>query len=176
MPDPEELYRTHQYVARALARRQYVRARAVGLGMEDLLQEARWGLWRAACAYDDTRGSFANYAWYRVYGAIEDGFRDWVGNRVTRQKLRHPVLRASGYGVDAIEQPAAWSDEAVDVRLALRELDTRTAFVLRCRSEGMTLKRIGELLGVTESRASQLLRDALPRLARFLRSYAITEQ
>ncbi len=43
---------------------------------DDLFAYGLVGLWDAASKYDDSKGSFQNYAKYRVKGAIQDGIRE----------------------------------------------------------------------------------------------------
>lgn len=80
-------------------------------------------------------------------------------------------LSEGGHHVDVADPAAIAQLQAVEARVTLRELlravPARHRRLLRLYYvEGLTLAQIGRVLGVTESRACQIHRDALHRMRR----------
>ena len=117
--------------------------------IEDLLQAGMVGLLDAARRYDASHGAaFSTYAEVRVRGAMLDELRrgDWVPRSVHRR-----------------------AREVAEAIRAIEELPERERQVLALYyDEDLNLREIGAVLGVTESRVSQIRSQALLRLrARF---------
>lgn len=170
--------------------RDYLRAHPrTWVQREDLLADALFGVAQARAHYDPARGvPFGAYALRRARGAVLDGIRErspltrdehrkgvtvdtCPPNRRHPLSLDEPLLRTTQTLRDLIPEQRQPFEAAVDTRDALRRcldaLPPRLAFVLRrVDLEGRTLLEVAGMLGVTESRACQLRREALVR-ARF---------
>jgi RNA polymerase sigma factor (sigma-70 family) len=128
----------------------------------------------AARRYDPSRGTFTTFAVPRIRGAIADAIRQHARHALPTVSLDAARDREDADGASFVEQIPdddpqpielvlrAESDDAID-RLITRLPDTEQ-FVTRLRLEGVTCSDIGEALGVTESRVSQLHKAALERL------------
>jgi RNA polymerase sigma factor (sigma-70 family) len=159
-------------------------ARRMPLPREDIESAAMLGLVQAARAYDATRGSFEGFATVRIRGAIQDEARavDPLGRehrkavKAGRPGAHAPVhvdihdvaTQVSGEVGSTV---AEWTS-AQHLREMLRHLPKRLQVVVR-RSflDEATLSEIGDELGVTESRACQLLTEAKERLRVRLQPY-----
>jgi len=162
-----ELVVQHIPLARRIARRWTSRL-PVALH-DDVLSDAMLGLVEAARSYSSDRSvDFAGYASRRIRGAIQDGGRRsgpmgrrsrWVGAT---------SVRLVGFVEDKYAAPATPEPEPT-LLAALERLPRREAIVLSLLyCEGMLLHEVGELLGVTESRACQIRMIALRRLREML--------
>jgi RNA polymerase sigma factor for flagellar operon FliA len=147
----------------------------------DLVSYGMFGLIDAVEKFEPERGfKFETYAATRIRGAIIDELRaaDWVPRSV-RSKARQvdiDVLVRDGSDLDrevpalSLRVPSAGS--AVDGRetlvllgRAIRGVKEREQEVLRLYYfENLTLGQIGKILGVTESRVSQIHTSAVAHL------------
>ena len=155
---------------------------------EDLFSAGMVGLMVASRSYDASRGAeFKTYAYHRIRGAILDELRrlDFLP-RSQREKARAdgreaPAMVAIPTDEDGQESLAAGElepgCETEDLRdLLLREVDRlpekmRIVMTLYYQ-EGLRMREIGDRLGLTESRVSQIHSNAVSRLRRSLRSAA----
>lgn len=147
---------------------------------DDLEQQAMLGVVQAARRWDPTRESrWTTFAYRRALGAIQDllravspGHRDhWREFRVTH--LEQPVANAEGLTLgDTLPAPQRPLDDLPDPRLAdaieraIGEeltLDEQSALALRVDEE-LSLREIGEAMGVTESRACQYVARGFGKL------------
>lgn len=153
---------------------------------DDLISEGTLGLMQAIEGFDPARNTqFQTYATLRIRGAMVDGLRvlDWVPRlerRREKQGLATPLalgsLDEAVYTTDAgepvprgalLEDRAAPAAEsrllAADTwRELLRGLGQRERLLLILYyGEGLTLREAGVHIGVSESRASQMLAQAL---------------
>lgn len=137
-------------------RRTWLPDDAEGIALEALVEAAR--------TWNPGGVSFRCYVRHMINFRLEDArraqgisARDGADSRRTRtSRLTTGLQRTLG-------RPAA-QEEVCDARRALERmagLPERLQRVLVMRAEGRVLKEIGEELGVTESRACQLLQEAL---------------
>lgn len=167
-----ELAAAHVWLAEKLAHRF---ARSCPRLFDTALSAAMLGLCDAALRYAPDRGSrFKSFAHRRIVGAMLDSARMELPQGFRRQKdAARPALSLDAAtetgetlaGVVASgELPVGWEIESEDAVNALsRRLPVRHAQALRTfytRADGVTHKLTGRLLGVCESRVSQMLTDA----------------
>ena len=157
----------------------------VSVSEDELFSAGMYGLMRAARSYDPSRGAgFKTYAYHRIRGAILDDLRrlDFLP-RSLRDRARTngedaPSMVAIPTDEDGHEslaaRPAAAVSEQEDMHEVLhREIDNlpdkmRIVMALYYR-EGVKMRDIGEKLGLTESRVSQIHSNAVTRLRRAMR-------
>jgi len=166
------------HVVRGLAGRVHARLpRGCGIEMSDLIQAGNVGLLQAARSFEAKRGApLAGYAKFRIRGEMLDmvrrnAGREWPG----------PALSANGEDGSEWEARLPASPESSPQNSAVRKqradilgeelmrLPARHRAVVRLRySREMTLRQIGALLHVNESRACQIHQSAITRLRRAL--------
>ena len=152
-----------------------------GMTVDDLAADATFGLLAAIESFDINRSvKFATYANLRIWGAIKDGLRkmDWVP-RVERKKLKrtggepigirsinaiekddHGDLKELGQGFTyAIEHGNDWWKAACRGCTKIE----RQVIELYWR-QGLSMKQIGQQMGCSESRVSQIHSEALGRI------------
>ena len=153
----EALFRSHEGLARRLAKDYWRGIRAVGLQPDDIRQMALVGLWAAVRCYDPAHGvPFEPYARCRIRGYIEDGIR------TQRKKARlGPLAEIPLEGGDGPPDAAERRDRVARLWLAVAELPKPHRDVVRCRLAGGLLREAGAAIGVSESRACQLEREAV---------------
>ena len=164
----------HVAWARAMARQT---ARGDDGLYEELLSAALFGLTQAAASWRSDRGaSFRTHAYARMHGAMIDELRqrDHL-SRHRRKQVQGGLIEDPGPPVEfddahaqALIEPSTPLEDlerADAVRQALDALPGREQFALWLRFQhDCTLGEIGEVLGVTESRVSQIVTRALQRL------------
>lgn len=152
---------------------------------EEERQDGMLGLWLASQKYDG-RGNFLPFAWDRVKWAIQDGMRtrDYSRRRRAEDRDRRdkqplsfniPLSNAADNNLvlgDVISDPVDRFEEIDDeeeaawVReFANRVLPKRELVVINTKLNGGTLADAADILGVTESRASQIYKEAVRRMA-----------
>ncbi len=169
-------------VARRMARRL-----PCNVALDDLVGAGSLGLIDAVRRYDPARASsFAAYAELRIRGAILDHLRalDWlprgVRASVKRGESESSVVSVddgTGVGFDgfATTQPSPRSvvelrQRRASLAAAIGALPARTRRVLGLYyMDELTLREIGDVLGVTESRVCQLHAEAVVHLKQTLR-------
>lgn len=173
----------------AITRRRMLPTLPPGVEEADLLQVGRVGLLLAVRLWDPRRGTkLTSYAVTMIRAAMLEELRqqDWV-KRAGRRREREEgaVLPA----LVSLDEPALGDEEPVRVadqvpgpddterealaRVAAAELREELALlpraerrVMRLRVEGLTQAEAARRLGVSESRAFQLVRQARSRLDR----------
>lgn len=142
------------------------------------------GLMKAARSYDSSQGAaFKTYAYHRIRGAILDEIRrlDFLPRSI-RDKARKEGVQAPSLvglptdkdGYDSLAaKPGASAVEQNDLREILSAEIKRLPEKLRLvmtfyYGEGMKMRDIGNRLGLTESRVSQIHSNAVARLRRVL--------
>lgn len=148
--------------------------------VEDMESGAALGLLQAVRRYDPSRGiKFTTFAPRRMLGAMKDELRgmDWAPRLARARKEHVPTIRS----MDTFKPDPRYpheSPEAVDWRdpcrtAAARDFWARLRRILPSREaavieryylEDRTLKEIGRLIGLSESRCCQLLTKAQARL------------
>lgn len=134
---------------------------------EDLIQEANIALllcWRAY-QKDKVECRFTTYAYLRVRGAIIDALRE-------KYRERDGVKTESVFFVDIDEllvEPSYEEDygTSIDINMAISRLEKwEQNFIRLFYIQGETLKYIGGLANVTESRACQVHTAIINKLRR----------
>ncbi|MGB0954180.1 MAG: sigma-70 family RNA polymerase sigma factor [Planctomycetota bacterium] len=157
----------------------------VSVSEDELFSAGMYGLMRAARSYDPTRGAgFKTYAYHRIRGSILDDLRrlDFLPRSLRDRARKNGEDAPSMVGIPTDEdgheslaaRPAEAASEAEDMHEVLhREIDNlpdkmRIVMALYYR-EGVKMREIGEKLGLTESRVSQIHSNAVTRLRRAMR-------
>ncbi len=183
----EALIASGMLLAKKISNQQIRKARALRVPLaEDINAAALEGLIEAADKFDPSRGAkFLTYAGFRIRGSIIDYFRsiDHVSRDMRRKEkndktyVPEPVpislegfieehVRAESHlpSFDPIELVEQREFDA-NIRVACSKLPERLQTVLAMYYfHDLNLKEIGEHLGVTESRACQLMSEARLRL------------
>lgn len=145
-------------------------AKKQGMNRDDLFDAAVDGLISASRRYDPATGNkFATYAAYRVKGSIQDFIRDLLGFRL---KIPAPKIISVESLLDWFDLDETSDDLFADlntvdpldtlcedegVKGILRHLAPRyRALALMC-FHGLTLRECGAMLGLAESRISQII-------------------
>lgn len=170
---------------------------------DDLKQIAMMGLLEAIDRFDPNRGfKFETYALSRIQGAIQDELRkiDWMP-RATRKRYRENITNDS-YG-EMYEQNISFdncnnkrqsvdelfADESSDFRkdLPQEELTNALAGIIQGLEERerivislyyyeeLTMKEIGAILSLSESRVSQIHADVLEKIRKELKILQLYE-
>lgn len=172
-------------IVRGLAGQLYARLpRGCGIEMSDLIQAGNVGLLKAANSFEVSHGApLAGYAKFRIRGEMLDMVRRYgAGDR--SGGLVQSSDRTGSDSEAPIPAPPESSPQSSVMRQQrseiiweeLQRLPARDRTVIRLRySREMTLRQIGEMLHVNESRACQLHQGALTRLKRALRSRGVRD-
>lgn len=150
--------------------------------VDDLWAYGCLGLIDAAKRFDPERGvKFKTFAQYRVIGAMHDGLRemDWMprGLRAKVKAGEHPEVHKFSLDIPCSEQAESFSDPLeVPVNRSLqdatesRELAATAikkvfgkhrAAIRKFFFEHKTMTQVGDEMGLTESRISQIVKEAL---------------
>jgi RNA polymerase sigma factor (sigma-70 family) len=146
---------------------------------EDVLQEARMGLWHACQRFDPDRGlKFSTYATACVRGHVLTAIARWRGQGRGRtiKRQSEPVGTGQGKAFDRmiadIEggeadplESAMRAEVVAVVRVATARMGRRGEVALR-RSNEEANREIADSFGCSKQRVSQMMTDALERLAR----------
>lgn len=151
-------------------------ARAVPHLADEFESAAMLGLVDAASKFDAAFGvRFETFAPVRIEGAVKDAARMMLPKGFRRNKDAAPVVGNAVIHADEGEEeavallssgelPVGWEEESLEeVDRLTRGLtgDERRAVALYFGGAGMNKKRIGELMGLSESRVSQLTTEAV---------------
>lgn len=162
-------------MVRFLGRRHLASARATRvLDLDDLLVEGRLAVLDAIRSHNPARGSVRTWASRIAQQRMRDAIRRHTpGSRSERGPLRPVSLEFevpdSHHLPDVLLEHAdkrAWLLEAI------AELRPRLRVVVALRLQGVSLAEIGARLGVGETRATQLQREAVATLRRARRLFA----
>ena len=170
----------------------------VHVDLDDLIHAGVLGLFGAVEKYDASKSvSFQAYAKHRIKGAMLDSLRqlDWASrdlrkrqkqaDEVTRDlstKLgRTPADQERDYIAEFPATPEFRPDRMCERRQLRSTLDRAIAVlperyqkvVFLYYTNDLTMKEIGDVLGVNESRISQIHKTALRRMAAALESEGI---
>jgi RNA polymerase sigma factor for flagellar operon FliA len=128
-----------------------------GLTLDDIKSAAYYALVEAASRYEPERGvSFPTYAKLRISGEITDCFR-----RVSTRPNPEPERE--------FENPFGHVDTKDFFEFACSELCEEDGKMVRMYYvDGRSLKEVGALRGVSESRASQILKKCHSRIRKSL--------
>jgi RNA polymerase sigma factor for flagellar operon FliA len=163
---------------------------------DELRSVAYEALIEASGRFDADKGSkFATFAWFRMHGAMIDRVRSSTGVRTGKPvrdpaehygergnpgprrvppskltSLAQPLPGMDGVTVaDTIAEPVDFTESLSDseyVRRAVARLPVRERFIVLARMAGYTQDELAGMLGVTESRVSQLHTKAVQRMRR----------
>jgi len=167
--DRDELIKAHYHRVRIIALKRLKKLPRF-ITLDEVISHGSLGLIDAVERYDPDRGcAFATYATPRIHGAISDGFRVFAGeSRITRKE----------YADDDIDELNLDSPEAYDpsydaLRENLRECVQKAIMALPKRErtaillhefEGLKVKEVAKIMGVTTTRVWQVRRDAFNHL------------
>lgn len=137
-----------------------------GIERQDLYQAGMLALLEAEPRYDESVGaSLETFLWNRVYGAMLDEIRH--ARPGTRYSTRPVML-----GIDSVTEMESREkplyEQAMDskmvesLREAVRTLSPRLRAAIDMHyQDGFLLRDVGEALGVSESRACNIMKEAL---------------
>ncbi len=155
----DELIISHLHVADRIAAGKKKRVPTF-VHYDDLQSAAYMGLVDAAGKYDPTlNDSFENYAYPRIAGAIQDYLREcgWGPKNARRPAVSIDASRPDGTKMaDAIEGREEASSGEVFAKMTSRLSPLEKGVMRMYYVDGLTMKEIGNRLGLTESRVSQI--------------------
>jgi RNA polymerase sigma factor for flagellar operon FliA len=149
-----------------------------GLDFDDLVQAGHIGLLKAARDYEPAKGKgFPAYAWLRIAGAIRDSVRADGLHKRTRPGVERVMFRLeSTLTPESDGEPNAFLEHlptsapagrlegilaGEDLAAAVEPLTLRERVTLiLVEGHGFTLREAGIVVGVSESRACQILKGA----------------
>lgn len=185
--DEAELVRRNEGLLYRQAAKWARLGRLVGMGVEELLQEARVACVRAARAYDPAKAKFSTWCARYAFNACSHavavaGLKNSAGRRRIVAALNGEAPDAAALAAVGAASPAPlveWlvsdapsaeallgdAEERAELLAAMAELPPRERRVLVERFwEGRTLVEVGAGLGVSRERARQLEQRAKARL------------
>jgi RNA polymerase sigma factor for flagellar operon FliA len=143
--------------------------------VDDLIQAGMIGLIEAAQKYDSSKGaSFETYAGIRIRGSIVEYFSMLQDSNCSRLYSYEETFGEEDSNIDASETSSAFASPLEGLQreglkkalsAAIVQLPERERMVLALYyNEELNLKEIGLVLGVSESRVSQIHSQAAARL------------
>jgi RNA polymerase sigma factor for flagellar operon FliA len=154
---PHALVTAHLSLVRTIATT-LRRSLLTGASPEDLESDGYVGLCEAAQRYEEGSGAtFSTFAYYRIRGAMVDGYRKEMGGRGVR--LERVSLSELPDAPSESPDPEAEVDhrrQLVAVAEAAAGLPERERALLVAEAVGLTVTEAGEELGMTKSWASRL--------------------
>ena len=146
-----------------------------GCDAEDALQDGMLGVISALDRYDpehDAGKTFVQFAMYRAWGSMLDEYRRRT--KYIRSEKRPPptpipidILTKDNPKAElsSIEDVCANVVDIVDCQRAVSSLPARMQYIIMRRYfDNQDLRVIGNELGITESRCSQIINEALYRM------------
>ena len=140
----------------------------VGLDKEDLAQELRIALVKAARAYDDSKGAI-----FHTY--LHTSLVNTIRTLITKAQ-RKPIARSIDLTCDgsntipkeiaaAMVEPKNYTEEVeADIWINSQGLSEKEQLFLQLKLEGLTMEEITEDLGESAYKVRQSLRDKLHQL------------
>lgn len=119
---------------------------------DELRSVAYMGLVSAALHFDESRGSFAGYARIRISGELKDHLRRLI-RYAGSESLRD-------YSFESYDTNSDDFFEFISTKLNEAEFRVVKMYYIEC----MTLKEIGKIQGLGESRISQIMSGAVRKL------------
>lgn len=171
--------------ARGIARKMQANLRSL-IEEDDAVSVAYVGLVEAARRFDPSKHDpskgtieqhFKNYAYLRIHGAVIDEVRrlsllcraDLKAGMLARvRSLDEMQDEFSDIPAIALADLDATPELGVDLQRAMAKLNQREQAIMWAFAHGTTGKEIGEQLGITESRVSQIATKARQVLAKEL--------
>lgn len=162
---PEVLFSEHEALAQSIATQFFARTRPTLLERDDLLQEARIGLWSAAQRFDSARGAFEPFARRTILGALLHALRD-AGEPASTCSLSPSDLEAKAFAFALVEPCHIEATEArLQLQALLPQLPERERLAIELHHlQGESKVAIAQRLGVSERHAARILDDALKQL------------
>jgi RNA polymerase sporulation-specific sigma factor len=174
----ETLFEDHLFLAQVISLEYLNISRVTS---DESLSEAQQALWRAATAYNPSRGEFAPYAARAIRNALNtlyakqlkllaifpisiDGVPNWSGIASGYQESsKEPafVIQDQGSGVRKnvqLQESSALIDQV------MKKLSLREQVVVQAIKEGHSFSEIGEKLSISKQAAHQLGAKALTKL------------
>ena len=140
----------------------------VGLDKEDLAQELRIALVKAARAYDDSKGAI-------FHTCLHTSLVNTIRTLITKAQ-RKPIARSIDLTFDgsntipkeiaaAMVEPKNYTEEVeADIWINSQGLSEKEQLFLQLKLEGLTMEEITEDLGESAYKVRQSLRDKLHQL------------
>lgn len=127
------------------------------LDVQTLISAGLLGYSQALQRFDPSRNvKLKTYAEYRIKGAVLDEVRKMIGDERVKHKRPYHV---SHHDFDYLISDEGHQEEEINVELFIEglPLDSRDLHILRLRYQGHNLREIASIIGVSNSRASQLM-------------------
>ncbi len=181
-----ELWTAHRHQVRTTALLLWTRTTPAGrrcTDTDELIAAGEWALWQAAERYDPAASAvFWTYAQRRVWGAMVDWLRETAaGTRrhhvaverfsevAAKQRPTNRGRPGPGLQLEAAfavyDVPSAALERHDEVDRQLRQLRERERVIMRLyHLDGLTMRQTAARVGLSESRVSQILTDALNQL------------
>lgn len=137
------------------------------LGDEDLAQECKIGLWRAVTSYDETKSTFSTFASKCIINAILQYFRK-NKNKIKTVSLDQPASNSDDVDVTlqdlVVDDSSEYRIDSVVHKHLIAEIRDRLSAadsamlvpVFDLWLAGCTCTQIGDRMGISKQRASQL--------------------
>lgn len=185
LPDArKQMVEDHLYLVDIVAKKIRQRLpRYVDFDFSDLVGYGYIGLVDAGIKFDESRGlKFNTYAGKRIEGAILDGIRkmDWLTQGLRRRKyvVDKPVSLSNVYDPEEdVEKDIADTKDNINDRMLVKQCMMSVLLQLEWKRfcslymrffEGYKEREIGEMVGVTASRISQVTIDGKRQLKKVL--------
>lgn len=134
---------------------------------DDIKQEALIGLWKACCVYDESAGKFTALATRCVTNQI----LMWLRKSTNQCKLVACSLEDTIHDTDDLTvadtiQDPDWGVEfcRMEFEQSLTALDKRKQLILNLKLDGLNQRRIANILGISQSHVSRLMKSAMKQL------------
>lgn len=179
-----EIFAEADRMVRGIAGRLHSRLpRGCGIDLSDLIQAGNLGLMQAARSFEAQHGiPLTGFAKLRIRGEMLDMVRRHAGREGASRRMNRTEQEQEGWegripSSDCSPQEVLLRRQRFTIITEeLRRLPVRDRMVVKLRySREMTLRQIGTVLSVNESRACQLHQGALGRLKRALSSRGVRE-
>ena len=150
---PSDLTTEHFQLARNFAKRHC----PGDMSEDEAYSAALLGLCEAAKRFDETKGAkFHTYAFFWMRREVMQEWRDLIRSRVISGKRVGWVDNLRREIAERKKSEVTLELVAKKINRALKSIPEREADVLRKRSQGETLKVVGEEMGICRERVRQL--------------------
>ena len=159
MNSSNELISNYMPLANKLAWK-YKKTAPYFVPFDEIQSAAYFGLVDAASRYQKEKGSFSNFAFIRIIGEIKDYFK----NNISKIPQISTSLEDSSIDLEAKSTKTSMETEdffefATKVLNAIGKKVIRLYYI-----EGKSMKEIGEILNISESRVSQIMKEYLRQI------------
>ena len=174
----ETLFEDHLYLAQVISLEYLNISRVTS---DESLSEAQQALWRAATAYNPSRGEFAPYAARAIRNALNtlyakqlkllsifpisiDGVPNWSGiSSGYQESSKEPAFAIPDQG-SGVRKNVQLQESSALLDQVMKKLSVREQVVVRAIKEGHSFSEIGEKLSISKQAAHQLGGKALSKL------------